>query len=161
MLLGLEFAVGLFWLFLDEFSIGVNSGVLFDHSDFLYHFHIGIQWGLQSISWIFEAILQYFRQVGFVFFVHIKTLEIRLFLFLDLFMSLLLDFAFAFGLFGMIIIFFGRKLFFWDFIGPGIGQVLVGRSGGIFTVLFAFGVRIKRGVFGFEEEIFVALILAD
>ena len=60
---------------------------------------------------------------------HIKTFEIRLFLFLDLFMSLLLDFCFAFGLFGMIIIFFGRKLIFGNFIGPGFGQVLVSRSG--------------------------------
>jgi len=91
--------------------------------------------------------------------VHIKTFEIRLFLFLDLFMSLLLDFCFAFGLFGMIIIFFGRMLIFGNFIGPGFGQVLVSRSGGIFTVLFAFGVGIKGGLFGFEEEIFVTLIL--
>ncbi len=106
MLLGFEFAVGLFWLFLDELAISVDCGVLFDHSDFLDHFQIGIHRGLRSILQIFEAILQYARQVGFVFFVHVETLEVGLFLFLYLFMGLFLDFVFAFGLFAMVIIFF-------------------------------------------------------
>ena len=60
---------------------------------------------------------------------HVETLEVGLFLFLYLFMGLLLDFVFAFGLFAMVIIFFRGKFIFANFIGLGFGQILVGRSG--------------------------------
>ena len=91
--------------------------------------------------------------------VHIKTLKVRLFVFLNFFMGLLLKFSFVFCLFGVVIIFFRGELIFGNFIGSGLRNAFIARPGGIFAVLFTFGMRVLGRIFGFKEEIFVTLVL--
>lgn len=94
-----------------------------------------------------------------IFFMHVETLEVGLFLFLDFFMVLLMVFGFAFGLFGVIVIFFWGELRFVDFLWTGLSKIFVARSGWVFAVLFAFGVKVLGRIFVFEKEVFFAFVL--
>jgi hypothetical protein len=60
----------------------------------------------------------------------------------------------------MVIIFFGGELSFGNFIGPGFRNILLTGPGGIFSVLFPFGMGFLRKIFRFKEEVFAALVLS-
>jgi hypothetical protein len=108
---------------------------------------------------VLETVLQDIRKMILILPVHIKTLKIRLFLFLNFFMGLLVKFSFVFCFFGMVIIFFRRELIFGNFIGSGLRNAFIAGPGGIFAVLFTFGMRVLTRIFRFKEEIFITLVL--
>ena len=95
-----------FYLSLHEFTVCINGRMPFDHFDFFYHFEVNIQRRVALVLCFLETILENIAVMLFVFFVHVQTLQIGLFLFLNLLLVLRVFFGFTDWFFGMIVIFF-------------------------------------------------------
>lgn len=108
---------------------------------------------------LLKAFLYNVRHVLLVLLVHVQTFKIALFLSLYFFIILLMIFSFAFGFFGVVVIFFRGKLGFGNFLMARLSKILVPWSRWVFAVLFAFGMRVLGRIFVFTKYVFFAFVL--
>lgn len=89
-LLWIHLPLRFFRLLLHKLTIRINGRVFFNHSDFLYHFQIGVEWRIGLFRHVLKTVFKDVGKVILILLVHVKTLKVRLFLFLNLFIGLFL-----------------------------------------------------------------------